>query len=143
MIMLAISIPITVLANLFVNAYWLLLYYTMGITVDNNWIPFNLMPEYGIPLTTLLKSLFDSFFNVVVVTLSIGFIFRKSIQDVYWGIVCSLFWLSVLLNALYFLGPEIRVEIIISLLISAIFQWLAYKYILCEGGVLDNYFVKD
>ena len=141
--MVAIYMPVTLLGPFFVNVYWGLLYFTMGITVDNNWIPFNLMPEYGVPLTALLRLMLKGFFITFVVTYITGFIFRKSIQQVYWGIVCILFVLSAFLHSLYYPGNSIGFGSLIVLLLAAIFQWVAYKYILCEGGVFDDYFVKD
>ncbi len=101
-IILVIMIPVSMLVEAFLSFAL-----EMSAWKTNGWseniIPFNLFPEYGIPLMMILQSFALSFAKAFVPLLIVASIFRSSFSSISWITVCALYFavFCLLMHILY------------------------------------------
>ena len=91
-VLILIYIPTILIAEIIVRFLisWSSIY-TYG--ASDNIIPFDFLPQYGVPIMNFIKETAINFVRVITPLWIISYIFKNSFQIISWKIVCSLFFI--------------------------------------------------
>ena len=101
--------------------------YTYG--ASDNIIPFDFLPQYGVPIMNFIKETVINFIRVITPLWIVSYIFKKSFQVISWKIVCLLFflfWLYIFLTFVPNIGEMNKFVVYATIITVGIFNLISY-----------------
>lgn len=127
-VLILIFIPVALIAEIVVRFLinWSSLY-TYG--ASDNIIPFDLLPQYGVPIMTFIKETIINFIRIITPLWVVSSIFKKSFHLINWKIICLLFfifWLFMFLTFVPNLGEMNKFVLYGTIITIGIFNLISY-----------------
>ena len=127
-VLILIFIPTALIAEIIVRFLisWSSIY-TYG--ASDNIIPFDFLPQYGVPIMNFIKETVINFIRVITPLWIVSYIFKKSFQVISWQIVCLLFflfWLYIFLTFVPNIGEMNKFVVYATIITVGIFNLISY-----------------
>ena len=124
-VLILIFIPTALIAEIIIRFLisWSSIY-TYG--ASDNIIPFDFLPQYGVPIMNFIKETVINFIRVITPLWIVSYIFKKSFQVISWQIVCLLFflfWLYIFLTFVPNIG-EMNKFVVYATIITGVLYYL-------------------
>ena len=101
--------------------------YTFG--ASDNIIPFDFLPQYGVPIMNFIKETLINFIRVITPLWIVSYIFKKSFQVISWKIICLLFyffWLYTFLTFVPNIGEMNKFVVYATIIMIGVFNFISY-----------------
>ena len=127
-VLILIFLPIVLIAEIIVRFLisWSSIY-TYG--ASDNIIPFDFLPQYGVPIMNFIKETAINFVRVITPLWVVSYIFKKSFHVISWKIVCLLFflfWLYCFLTFVPNVGEMNKFVVYATIITIGIFNLISY-----------------